>query len=64
MKRFHLYLFSPLINLIFETGIVLSHFEFSIVTPVYKDKDPININNYRPISVISNLANLWEMFEK
>lgn len=63
IKNVHTDLIKPLrhiINLIFKTGKVPSHFKVSIVTPVHKSGDKSNINNFRPISVINNFAKIFE----
>lgn len=63
IKKLHIYLIEPLkyiINLIFKTGIIPKSFKSSIITPVFKSGDKSLINNYRPISTISNFAKLFE----
>lgn len=63
IKTFHLELLKPLkhiINLIFKTGVVPTHFKTSIVTPIHKAGDKSKINNFRPISVISNFSKIFE----
>lgn len=63
IKYSHIYLIKPLkhiINLIFKTGIVPSHFKSSIVTPVHKSGSKNSIGNFRPISVISNFSKIFE----
>nr|CAI5851011.1 unnamed protein product [Callosobruchus analis] len=49
-----------LINTIFITGKVPYQFKVAVVTPVHRKGDKKNINNYRPISVISVLAKVFE----
>nr|CAI5831402.1 unnamed protein product [Callosobruchus analis] len=51
-----------LINTIFITGKVPYQFKIAVVTPVHKKGDKKDINNYRPISVISVLAKVFEKF--
>lgn len=63
MKTIHLYIISPLkhiINLVFKTGIVPSQFKVSTITPIYKSGNPKIISNYRPISLINNVAKVFE----
>lgn len=63
IKHFHLYLVDPLVHLIntvFRTGVVPSDFKKSIVTPIFKAKDKSKITNFRPISVMSNFAKIFE----
>ena len=63
IKRCHLYFLKPLkhiINLIFLIGMVPSEFKTAIITPIFKSNDSTKINNYRPISVISNFTKIFE----
>lgn len=48
-------------NLCLEQGKFPEALKRSIVTPVYKGGNKLNVNNYRPISVVSNFAKLFEM---
>ena len=59
IKICHIHLVEPLkhiINLIFSTECVPQHFKESIITPGYKNRSRTDKSNYRPISVINNLA--------
>lgn len=61
------YLTKPIkyiINLIFQQGIVPNAFKASTVTPIYKSNSKKEMTNYRPISVISNIAKIFEKFLK
>lgn len=49
-----------IINLIFETGIVPEQFKETVVSPIYKNGDNTEKHNYRPISLINNLAKIFE----
>lgn len=49
-----------LINLIFKTGKCPSHFKTATIIPVYKSGDKLEIQNYRPISLISGVAKIFE----
>ena len=63
VKQFHMYILDPLrhiINLIFKSGIVPSHFKTTIVIPIYKSGIKAIINNYRPISLINTFAKILE----
>lgn len=63
LKKIHKFILIPLkhiINSIFITGKVPSHFKLSCVTPIYKAGSRTDKANYRPISVISNLAKIFE----
>lgn len=63
LKKFHQYIIAPLkhiINRIFLTGIVPSHFKESVIVPVYKTGEETKINNYRPITLINNIAKIFE----
>lgn len=48
-------------NLCFENGTFPQLLKTSVVTPIYKKGDKNNLCNYRPISVINNLAKILEM---
>lgn len=48
-------------NLCLEQGVFPSKLKIAVVTPIYKDGDQNNVSNYRPISVINNIAKLLEM---
>lgn len=63
IKHCHTLLTKPLvhiINIIFTTGCVPDHFKVSIVTPIFKNGSRTEKTNYRPISVINNLAKIFE----
>lgn len=63
IKQTHLEIIPPLLhilNLILEKGIVPSDFKISIITPIYKSGSITSIGNYRPISLISNFAKVFE----
>lgn len=53
-----------IINKIFETGDCPSHFKISVVKPIFKKGDELDIGNYRPISLISNVAKIFEKILK
>ena len=47
-------------NLSFQQGIFPEELKIAAVTPLYKAKDPMMFNNYRPISLISVFAKILE----
>lgn len=49
-----------IINAIMERGVWPSVFSVGIVTPVYKSGDTKKVINYRPITLISNIAKIAE----
>lgn len=49
-----------LANLCFNTGVFPSSLKRSIVTPVYKSGDRADVNNYRPISVLTSISKIIE----
>lgn len=52
---------SILINLSFESGIFPRSLKTSRVVPVYKNKgSSIDVSNYRPISLLSNIEKIYE----
>jgi len=63
IKQFSKYLIPPLvyvINLSFQTGNFPYDLKKSDVIPVYKSGGRSDINNYRPISVVSQFAKIFE----
>ena len=51
---------SHIINLIFENGKCPEHFKIAILEPVYKTGDRNRVENYRPISLVSNMTKIFE----
>ena len=51
---------SHIINLIFENGKCPEHFKIAIIKPVYKTGDRNRVENYRPISLVSNMTKIFE----
>ena len=49
-------------NLSLCSGYFPSKFKYARVTPVYKAGDVLDMNNYRPISVLPTLSKLFEKF--
>lgn len=49
-----------IINTSFVTGVCPNHFKISTVTPVYKQGNKDIVENYRPISLVSNLSKIFE----
>lgn len=49
-----------IINLSFANGIVPTAFKESVIIPIYKDGDKTQPSNYRPISLLSNFAKIFE----
>ena len=49
-----------LINLVFETGKFPDILKIAKVIPTFKKGDPLNCNNYRPISLLSNIGKIIE----
>ena len=43
-------------------GTFSKSFEIYQVKPVYKKDEPFDKNNYRPISIISNLSKIYERY--
>lgn len=49
-----------LINNCFKLSVVPDHFEKAEIVPIYKDKSSHSAQNYGPISLIQNLAKVFE----
>ena len=49
-----------IINLVFQTATVPSELKFAHVTPIFKGGDPLQPQNYRPISVLPVFSKLLE----
>ena len=47
------YPLTSIVNLSFEQGVFPSELKFAVITPLYKAKNPMFFNNYRPISLLS-----------
>lgn len=55
---------SHLINKIFETGYFPKHLKSAVIKPLFKKGNPLDMCNYRPISLISNLSKIVEKIIK
>ena len=51
---------SRIANLSFEQGVFPEELKLAVVSPLYKAKDPIFFNNYRPISLLSVFSKILE----
>ena len=49
-----------LFNLSLSTCVIPLMWKFAKVTPLHKGGDSLDVNNYRPISIISNVAKIFE----
>ena len=54
------YPLSELANISFEKGVFPTELKIAIVSPLYKAKDPMFFNNYRPISLLSVFSKILE----
>ena len=54
------YPLSKITNLSFEQGVFPTESKMAIVSPLYKAKDPMFFNNYRPISLLSAFSKILE----
>jgi hypothetical protein len=67
LKKIARYISHPLsfiFNKCFEEGYFPKHFKSAKIKPLFKQGDPSNPSNYRPISLISNLAKIMEKIIK
>jgi exonuclease III len=60
MKLVLAYPVAELINCSFATGIFPDSLKIACVTPIYKSGDPLNVTNYRPISILPLLGKVFE----
>ena len=51
---------SHVFTLSMSKGEFIDYFKLAIVCPVFKKGDSNNINNYRPVSLLSNISKLLE----
>ena len=49
-----------LINECLITGNFPDNFKLADITPVFKKKDPLNKENYRPVSVLPSISKIFE----
>ena len=57
------YIISPLVhifNLSLNQGVFLSELKIAHVIPIYKSGDNMQINNYRPVSVLAFISKIFE----
>jgi Reverse transcriptase (RNA-dependent DNA polymerase) len=63
LKNITLHLLKPLnhvFNLSFINGIVPNQLKIAKVVPIFKSGDPLLVDNYRPISLLSNFSKVLE----
>lgn len=49
-----------IINHIINDGIIPHNFKISIITPIYKKGNKNNVENYRPISLLTTFSKIFE----
>ena len=64
LNRFLKHLLAYIINQMFVVGYCPLDIKVSIVKPIYKNGDKMLDTNYRPISLITNFAKVYEMLLK
>lgn len=67
LKELKSYITKPLVflvNNIIEKGEWPSAFKLGVIKPIYKNGNKTNVVNYRPITLISNIAKIAEKFIK
>ena len=60
IKQFILLPLTHILNLTLTEGIFPDKFKETMIIPIFKAGDKMNVNNYRPISLINNLAKIAE----
>lgn len=53
-----------IINICFQSGTFPDSLKIAAVSPIHKNGSKESVNNYRPISLVSNLAKIFEMILK
>lgn len=53
-----------IVNISFEKGLFPDHCKIAKVVPIFKGGDKLNINNYRPISLLNTLSKIIEKLAK
>ena len=51
---------SDMINMSFNQGVFPNILKIANVIPIHKKGDQLDCNNYRPISLLSNIGNIFE----
>ena len=67
LKEFLAYLIKPIVSIInnsMETGIFPTNFKGTVITPIYKFGNKSEVTNFRPISLITSLAKVYEKILK
>lgn len=64
LSQFLLLPISCIFNKSIEMGIYPDHFKIAVIVPIYKSGDITNKTNYRPISLTSNFAKIFEKLIK
>lgn len=54
------FIIPPLINKIIDEGYISADFKKSVVSLIFKKGDIKNVSNYRPISLITTYAKIFE----
>ena len=49
-----------MVNLSFEQGVFPDELKIAVITPLYKAKDPMFFNNYRPISLLTVFSKIFD----
>jgi len=67
VKMFDVEALKPLVNIIndiIHNGVIPDSFKLAIITPIHKQRNKTNVENYRPISLFTTFSKIFERVVK